>query len=241
MPTKVYQYGSGLKTVASGEVENQIRLQARFWNDLVEIDHEFARRYRDVMNNADEKISSLHEEVGKRQKEIETLREEIKEKRKRARSGRVDISEIKEKIAGLIGENKPLIQELKDYRAAVKIMVKPRLNELESERRAKVKELRQRYAAKGLYWGNYNAVLTSYQTARSRTMQAGGELRFRRFDGTGRLTCQIQGGMSVEEAFSGGNNFFQIDPVPLAAWDTPSRGERRKLCRTKAKMRISSR
>ena len=240
MPAKVYQYGSPLKTFVTGEAEKQIRLQARFWNDLVEIEHEFSQRYRDVMNNADEKISSLNEEVGRRREEIEALRGEIKERRKKARSGRVDDSEIKKKVAELLAENKHLIQELKDYRAEVKIMVKPRLHELESERRARVKELRQQYAAEGLYWGNYNAVLTSYQTARSRSMQSGGELHFRRFDGTGRLTCQIQGGMSVEEAFSGANNLFQIDPVPETAWNIPSRGESRKLCRTKAKIRITS-
>ena len=240
MPTKVYQYGSQLKTVVKGEAEKQIRLQARFWNDLVEIDHEFSQRYRDVMNNADEKISSLNEDVGKRQKEVDALRAEIKERRKLARSGRIDCSDIREKIAQHIKENKLLIEELKAYRAEVKIMVKPRLHELESERRARVKALRQRYAAEGLYWGNYNAVLTSYQTARSRVMQSGGELRFRRFDGAGRLTCQIQGGMSVEDAFLAANNFFQIDPVLETAWKIPARGERKRLCRTKARVRITS-
>jgi hypothetical protein len=185
-------------------------------------------------------VSLLNEQVQKNRQEIDALRGEIKERRKRARSGRIDCSDIKEKIAELLKENKPFIEELKAYRTKIKILVKPRLDELESERRAKVKELRQRYAGEGLYWGNYNAVLKSYQTARSRAMQSGVELRFHRYDGTGRWTCQIQGGMSVDEVFSEASNFFQIDPVPETAWNHPAEGERRRLCRTKARIRIGS-
>ena len=66
------------------------------------------------------------------------------------------------------------------------------------------------------------------------------ELRFHRFDGSGRWTCQIQGGMTVAEAFAGTDNRFQIDPVPPEAWTHPSRGERKRLCRTTARIRIGS-
>jgi hypothetical protein len=237
---KVYQYGSPSKMAPTGEAENQIRLQTRFWNDLVEIDREFGQRYRDITNKADEKVSALNEEVTRRTQEIATLRQTIKDRRRCARSGRVADSGIKERILKLCKENSPLIQELKTYRAEVKLAVKPALYELEGERIARVSQLRQRYAAAGLYWGNYNAVLASYKTARSRAMQSGSELRFHRFDGTGRWTCQIQGGMSMAEAYSGANNLFQLDPVPPAIWSHPAKGERRRLCNSKARLRITS-
>ena len=71
-------------------------------------------------------------------------------------------------------------------------------------------------------------------------MQSGGELHFHRYDGTGRWTCQIQGGMTVEQAFSGESNVFQIDPVPENAWSNPAKGERKRPCRTRARIRITS-
>jgi hypothetical protein len=240
MPAKVYQYGSPSNLIASGDAENQIQLQVRFWNRLVETDREFAERYREITYKADEKISSLNEQVQLKQQAIDALREEIKGRRSRAGSSKIDDSDAREKIAALLKEKKPLAEELKAYRAKILVMVKPRLLELEDERRARVKELRQEYASEGLYWGNYNAVLNNYQTARSRAMQSGRELLFHRYDGTGRWTCQIRGGMTVEEAFSEANNLFQIDPVPESAWTNPAKGERKRLCRTRARMRITS-
>ena len=242
MAAKVYQYGSPLKTVVEGEAKNQILLQARFWNNLVEIDREFARRYRDLINNADDKIAALTGELTARKEEIEALRKSIKERRQASRAGKAPATEIKARIAQLVAENKPLIEEIKAYRAKIKVELKPKTHDLEAERRGEVKKLRQRYAAEGLYWGNYNAVLNSFDTARSRAMQSGAELRFHRFDGTGRWTCQIQGGMSIEEAFEGGSNSFQIDRIDPAAWDDSSttRGERKRLCRTSARVRINS-
>lgn len=201
MSVKVYQYGSPLNSTVSGEAENQIRLQARFWNQLVETDREFAERYREITNNADEKIACLNQQVQEKLEEIGSLRDEIKGRRKRTKSGKVDDSDVRKKVAALLLEKKPLIEELNTYRANVRIKLKPRLSELEAERRARVKELRQAFANNGLYWGNYNALLKSYQTARSRAIKSGGKIRFRHYDGTGRWTCQIQGGMSVDEAF----------------------------------------
>jgi len=78
MPTKVYQYGSPSNLIASGKAENQIRLQVRFWNQLVETDREFADRYREITNKADEKIASFNEQVQMKQQAIDALREEIK-------------------------------------------------------------------------------------------------------------------------------------------------------------------
>lgn len=77
-----------------------------------------------------------------------------------------------------------------------------------------------------LYWGNANAVCDSHRTARSRVMKTGAQLRFHRFDGAGRFTNQIQGGMSVGKLFGARHSQVRADPLPTHEWS------RRKCART---------
>jgi transposase/ribosomal protein S15P/S13E len=237
---KVFQFGSPVSLQPEGVALEQLFMQNRFWNDLVAVDKEFRGRYHDIINGYDDKIISLNNQINEITNRITELREHIKAQRKRQRKGKVSVDGSKEEIAALISKRKPLYDELKTYKAEVKIAIKPLLHKLDSEHKAKIKSLRQEYAAKGLYWGNYNAVLDSYLTARSRAMKEGAELRFHRFERSGRWTCQIQGGMRIADAFSLADNRFQIDPVAPEAWTHPSRNERRRLCRTKARIRIES-
>ena len=252
---KVFQYGSPARTRAEGDALDQLRLQNRFWNDLVEIDHEFNRRYHELIDGYDEKIKSLTEKDKEFENQIETLNQQIRNKRKAARSGKVNIDALGEEKAALKAKRQPIKEELKQYRQEIKIKVKPQQHALEAERGARVKSLRQQYSSQGLYWGNYNAVEQSYDTARSMIMKERAhffakpnklpgekppELRFHRFDGAGRWTCQIQNGMTVAQAFAGADNRFQIDPVAPEAWSQPSRAERRRLSRTAARIRIGS-
>jgi transposase len=238
MPVRTYQYGSPSKMIATGEAENQVRLQISFWNELVRLDRDFTQRFREMANSGNEKISSLNEKLEIKKQEIDSIRNAVKNGAKGGQSS--EKLEAKQKIATLLGECKSLIAELKTSKSEARIMIKPRLHDIEIERRDSVKKLRQKYAAERLYWGNYNAVLRSYQTARSRAAQTGGEVQFHRYDGTGRWTCQIQGGMTVDEAFYGVNNLFQLTAVQQNAWSHPSKGERKRLCRSSAKMRIAS-
>jgi chorismate mutase len=237
---KVYQYGSPISTQPEGFALEQLFMQNRFWNDLVAVDHEFRGRYNGIINGYDENIISLNNQIDEITSRIAEIRADIKTKRKNQRNVKVSVDGSKEEIQALIARRKPLYEEVKKYKAEVKIAIKPELHALDSERKARVKSLRQQYAGKGLYWGNYNAVLDSYLTARSRAMKEGAELRFHRFERTGRWTCQIQGGMRIADAFSLADNRFQIDPVSSEAWIHPSRSERRRLCRTKARIRIGS-
>lgn len=237
---KVFQYGSPATTMAEGVALEQLRLQNQFWNALVEIHHEFSQRYHDLRDGFDEKIKCLTEKDKELGERIAALTQQMKDKRKAARSGKAPVDGLREERMALIAERKPLREELKQYREEIKIQIKPQMHELDAEHKARVKALRQEYAGKGLYWGNYNAVVDSYQTARSRAMKEGAQLRFHRFDGSGRWTCQIQGGMTVDQAFFGSDNRFQIAPVCPGAWMHPSRSKRRRLCRTKARIRIGS-
>ncbi|MEI2421840.1 hypothetical protein V6O07_16300, partial [Arthrospira platensis SPKY2] len=103
-------------------------------------------------------------------------------------------------IREINAELKPLYTQSKSLMAAAREEKKVALKALETGRRAEVKAARQ---TSGCYWCNYNAVIDSYSTARVRAMKEGGTLRFRRFDGTGRLVNQLQGGASAEELLTG--------------------------------------
>lgn len=61
-----------------------------------------------------------------------------------------------------------------------------------------------------------------------------------RWQGEGRIGVQLQKKPSIDGIFDGGSNFFQIDPVPRGAWESPVRGERRRLSRTTVRLRVGS-
>jgi hypothetical protein len=84
---------------------------------------------------------------------------------------------------------------------------------LEEERKDEAKNARQPPQS-GLYWGNYNAVCSAYQRARQTALARGGELKFRRHDGSGRLVNQIQGGMNVATLFAGVHSQVKVVPRP---------------------------
>lgn len=120
------------------------------------------------------------------------------------------------------------IQVAQAYRVARKNF-KDDLNNLELERRDQVKAARQQ---SGLWWGNYNAVIKAFEQGRRVSVLTRGVMRVEPFDGTGRFTNQIQGGISVESLISGENIQVKVAPVPADAWSHSSRGERRRLQRT---------
>lgn len=117
---------------------------------------------------------------------------------------------------------------------------KAELDELERRRREEVKAARQQ---SGCYWGNYNALIQSYDTARQRVVKRGHNL-YPQMHAV-RLTVQIQQGMSVRDLLSGEHTQLAVlgsrvlDPKPNwrtlrmlvhnsggAEADLPSRRER---------------
>jgi len=243
---RVYKFGSPLKTAVESEVAmEQLRLQNRFWNALVEADKVFTEKYWAIRDGADARLPVLRKQIEDIKVRTEEIRTEIKKGRQDGIKGTP--SDLKAEIVELKAQKKPLIAEKKEIWAFVKDTVKPQLHELDGERYDKNVAIRQEYAQNGLYWGNYLAVMDSFETARMAIMktqvedgQKRPELQFHRFERVGRWTCQIQGGMNITQAFLGSNNYFQIDRLPADAWTHPSRGERGRLKRTKARIRIGS-
>ena len=107
---------------------------------------------------------------------------------------------------------------------------------LETERRLAVK---QAQADSDLYWCNYDDTIAGYEIARRRALREGRELRFHGWDGTGKVTVRYQQGLPVAEA-QGADRRLQFDPVDPLAWASPRRSERRKLARSKVRIRVGS-
>ena len=104
------------------------------------------------------------------------------------------------------------------------------LRDLELARREAVKFARQN---SGLWWGNYNPLVRAFENARSAAVRGGHTMRRRAPGGNSRITNTLQGGADVEHLYDGSLSQVMIRPPSGRAWSAESRGERRRLQRTR--------
>jgi len=214
----VRQYGLMPPTNWGDDCFEHLYLQTKLWNRLVEIEQESRATYRAIVgtDEAVEEIDARIAEVKARLSEMDSQRKEIR-KEKRAKQG-VHTEPLDEAIKAAKAELKALSSQAKEIRTAAKERIKAASNaikENDDRRKELVKEARN---ASGLWWGNYNAVCNSYDVARSRAMKEGAELKFHRFDGSGRFSCQIQGGITTEGLLAGKHNIAQVRLVDQGTW-----------------------
>ena len=114
----------------------------------------------------------------------------------------------------------------------------------EDESRLAAKAARTEFRDLGLFWGTYLITETAFDSAKELRIDLhtgwpkivrGKEV----WDGGGRIGVQVQGGMTVGEMFGSGT-WLQIAPVPELAFHSLVRGERRRLARTRVKLRVGS-
>ena len=187
----MYQYGAVPQQPPCASALEQLRLANDLWNHLVEIDRHHHSRMREIMASVPE-MAHLIAERERLAGRLADLRGAVKSARQQARARTradpVTASAIRE-IREALGANGTAIR---DARKRAVESVAPLLRENEAQRRGAIKTARREAAASGLYWGTYNAVLQSYDTAHQAAWKTGAELRFRRYDGTGRWVVQVQ-------------------------------------------------
>lgn len=210
MSVIVRQYGL-LDPLNWGEdCQEHLYLMNRFWNALVEIEHGNRRQYREIIGN-DEDVATIQSQIDQLKQQKKAHDEARKQARIKHRAKTGPHTAVHDQaMKTLTASIKDLSAQAKLLRAQAKERVKASstaLTDLETTRREKVKKA---YGESGLWWGNYNAILASYKVARSRAMKEGAELRFHRFDGSGRFTCQIQDGMSAEELTTARHSIAQV-------------------------------
>jgi hypothetical protein len=199
---------------------NQMKLANELWNALVGVEHHHTEARHSIINDPPE-LARLNDEIKLLQEQVAALVEEKKQRNKVARK-KTDTAILDARVRELKARLKPLYEEAKTARKASVIANKALLDARTAERYAEVKQARQAAASDGLWWGNYNAVMASFDAAVSRTYKEGGELRTKRFNGEGRLANQIQDGISVEDLLDGKCTRIRLVDEP---WDHKGKGQ----------------
>lgn len=218
-----WAYGCGRPDDWGDDVEDQLRKQTGLWNKLVELERVHRAQYF-ALTASDPGVAALETQIADLEKQLEdAVAERNKARQQARRKSGGDVAAHDAAVKAISDQLKPLRAQAKDARKAARARLAPALKQLEETRKAAVTEARQQAAADGLWWGNYNAVLASYETARQRAIKSNAELRFRRYDGEGRLTVQVQGGLSPEQLFGGDRSEVRVVRDRPAPNGKPSR------------------
>lgn len=213
----VYQYGCPHWVDLDEAAMRQLRLAHELRNALVEIERRHAGRVAEVW--------AAHPDVAAADVEVARL-EAIPD---------VDTRELR-----------AARRARREAKAAAYPVMQPAMVAARKTRRAEIKGLYRTVVQRdGLFWATYNDVVSHHEAAvariaRDRKAGRPAELRFRRWDGTGTLTVQLQREdgkprRSPELLASGGGpwrNVARLEPwIDPARWDGLSRGERRRAGR----------
>lgn len=226
-----WQYGL-LKPLDWGDdCETQITLQNRLWNKLVEIEKGH-RGAVDALQGADPAVAEIQSQIDAIDAELAGIAAERKRLRQETRR-RVETAVDPDEIAAKRDRRRVLYAEIKERRSVVREEKREQLAALSEARYRAVTTARQQ---SGLWWGNSNAVIAAFDIA-AREAIGGKELRFRRYTGEGRLTNQIQGGITADKLMADGHSQITLRPDPTdprrllfsATVYTRGRGEERRM------------
>jgi len=259
---RVYSYGARMPTVNLDVVLEQMRLALDYYNKLIEIERRRKVEYEGVLlrDDAYAEVVRIANELHTR---LMAVRDEINRLKQKAQADvatPVQVAEARklkkerDKAYARKKKERKRVQELGWCKEAV----------AEINARAKTDGDEARHNS-GLYWCTYNQIGQAFEAAkkfpeklkkhRPKSKRTGADKfidaleitaekmaresympRFKRGDGSGHISVQIQYGLSVKEAFSCEDNRFQIVAPPENAWD--SKHSRRKLTQTVARLRV---
>lgn len=213
--TIVYAYGCLEPLNWDDEISEHAWLQNKLWNRLVEIDRAHNERYRQAILQ-DQTVAELEAQLTTLLDQKEQVYRTKKEIRKASRSlARIETKPLDSQLKTLQATIAERRAALKIERARARTVLQPILDTIESSRREAVNTARKESQ---LWWGNYNAVIDSYETARVRARKEGRDLRFHRFDGGCRFTVQVQGGAQPEELMGGHYQPVRLQMLTRQAW-----------------------
>ena len=220
-----YKYGALRPLDWGDDCLVQMKLQTDLWNALVTIYHETGDTIRsltpttkelteaaELLNDIKEEVAEL--EVAMKADKIARYFEKGSVTAGKAGADKLRLSALRANLKEAAQTRVALAKKARAEFAADQVAA------TYDRQQVQIKEARQTAAAKGLWWGNYNAIMTSFDGARSRIAKSGGELKKKYFHGEGRLTAQLQGGASAEEMFAphGGRNEARLIEGPPPGW-----------------------
>ncbi len=233
MPIRVFKYGLLAPTTNGPLVLEQMRLAHRYRNVLVEIE----RARRATVQTA----LAAHPDMAPLEAKVAALVEQYEASSKALgqartiRQPRAELAPQREALRRLAADIRDTRAQIKAGRKAVYAdpVVQAELDAADEHAKARVKEARK---ICGVYWGTY--LLQEADADRARQEKT--PPKFSRWDEQGRVSVQIQKGISVEELL-GDDTRIQVAPVSTDAHDDGcARGVRRRARRTTLKLRIGS-
>lgn len=254
MAIMVYKYAIDRRWVPPTELLEQMQLGAALKNFFTEVDRCFDEAYNSLLSDQDE-VSAIENRLQDAQSRLETLLKAASRERQERKKRSVS-KETAQKIKELRGEISAIRLERKSARARQRENLKPEIENLRAQRKKALKAadaaFKQNGIGFGLYWGTAGAVRDSHDAAVKRVIKnrkegKPSELKFRRFDGTGRIAGQImhqQGDPMrtpklLSEPENSENKWKGIFKLPKVAtiseeeWKNKPRSERRRLAKTK--------
>jgi len=200
--------------------EDELRGMTALWNRLVEIEtvHRAAVL---ALTAADAAVAAADGDYEAVLERLRAVRENRAGQRKAARK-KVKTPELDAEIEELTARLRDAGTIRKEARRAARADAKPQLDALNKERKEAVKMARQQ---SGLYWGNYNAVVASYERGRMLAAKRGGALKFRRHCdrpenglSSARIVNQIQGGTTAARLMAGECSQVRLAGLQPATW-----------------------
>lgn len=192
---RVYEYGCLSPVQGEQAAIDQIFRRHRLWNSLVEVENRIRAQAREALSDeeSEEKLEALRQQS-------DAIRSEMKARRKQARSKKIDISDLQLRLDETKTALRAAYESAKAVRQSRRSERKDELDKLSELRKTEVKTV---VHAAQLYWGNYDDVLASYNTARFKKTP----LRFHPTRPEGKVNIRYQTGLPVPQAFENDTRF----------------------------------
>lgn len=255
MATLVYRYrinpmGSAQErrdVLNQPDLLEQFHLAHQLRNALVQIEHEHEQAKADLWGRYP-RVATMQELAEAADTAVQDLLARAKKEHSEDRTTKTRPDTARE----LAAARKATREAKKARREAIAdtyAIAKPQLEELKTERKAAIKTLYATFCQTGqpgkLYWATYNAVTDGHATAvklvaRHRKEGRAAQLRFHRWEGTGRIAVQLQRAdtdplRSPAMLSSGGGQWRNVLRLPAVAartdWAELTRGEQTRAGR----------
>jgi hypothetical protein len=195
MAIMVYKYDMHSKVRLPEEALAQLRLAHQMRNALVEAELAQEQRVNDLYSQQ-QQVAVIESELAAVDEMIVGL---IKQARAEHSEDRTTATrkDTAKALADARKQAKVLRAARKEAKAEQRLVLKPQLEALKQGHKETIVSIRQDFAARGLHWGSYNAVIDNHRVSvnRIKTIRKEGrpaQIRFHRWKGNGTLTVQLQ-------------------------------------------------
>jgi hypothetical protein len=235
MPARIYSYKCRPPVQGFELVGDQMWKAHRYKNTLIEIE----RRRREAVDAAVREHAPRVADVEARLAEAETATDAaeaaIKARSKESRSRTAATPVEKAELARLRAARRDLRRERKEARAEAfggNKSLKTALGDIDDVAKGEAKAARK---GCGVYWGTYLLVEQSLSGVKT-----GAPPKFRRWDGSGAVAVQTQGGMSWEDATACSDSRLRVEVLPASGAADPDSNRSRNKPMAVAWLRVGS-